>query len=667
MSNLLKSKFLLGVMTVAIMFVGVVAVSDTASAATCTITMTLKVGSKGVEVQCLQTALGVNADGSFGPATKAAVMAFQTGKGLVADGVFGSVSRSAWMGSSVAGSASGSFPAGCTSSNGFSITTGLSCSVVATNFPAGCTSSNGFSTTTGLSCSVVTTNFPAGCSSTSGFSSTTGAKCDGVATPVTAGGEGSVAVTYDPIPANNLAVNRGETKEVMAVKVKATGSDMKVSRVWLDINTRIWLSAESVSLMDGSIVLATLPLSSSTVTETTVGSAWQLQFNGLNVVVPKDTTKVLTFKVKRPTLTNANASVTIAATSTLRATDVAGISSTYTLSARDWNMANVAASAGTLSASLSGSSPVIQSVSGLSATVGTLTNVKLMDFDLKATDGPINVSLISGTLTAAGTCTAAQCASSTELRDGTTVLASVTGANVFSFASLNIDIPTGTTKKLSIWVKANHIASSFVVKGDSLLATVSVVTATTGADFTNAAITPTVAGNAQTLFRYAPTFALNTAGTTVAQVEGTTTGKKALNAALSFTVTAPSDSDIYVNGTDGLICGGTYPITKIGNAACSSTTIGGTMSAATVTVSGASSKGTGTLSTWDKVSMGQTRTFTLEGYIPDGNAAGMTGMTMNTNGLQWTDTDNITISGAASTEQTWGLTDFKTGTKYVTS
>src|ERR1035437_2160138 len=104
MSNLLKSKFLLGAMIVAALFVGVVVVKPASAAATnCSITTTLRVGSKGAQVQCLQTALGITADGSFGPKTKAAVVAFQKNAGLVADGLFGPMSRAAWMAGSGVG------------------------------------------------------------------------------------------------------------------------------------------------------------------------------------------------------------------------------------------------------------------------------------------------------------------------------------------------------------------------------------------------------------------------------------------------------------------------------------------------------------------------------------------------------------------------------------
>ena len=95
MSNLLKSKFLLGVLVVTLVVVGGVALVGGAKTASadCSITMTLRVGSTGAEVMCLQSNLGITADGIFGPQTKAAVMAWQTSKGLVADGVFGPLSR----------------------------------------------------------------------------------------------------------------------------------------------------------------------------------------------------------------------------------------------------------------------------------------------------------------------------------------------------------------------------------------------------------------------------------------------------------------------------------------------------------------------------------------------------------------------------------------------
>ena len=47
----------------------------------------LKNGSKGTGVKTVQTLLGINPDGSFGPGTEAAVKSFQKGKGLKVTGI----------------------------------------------------------------------------------------------------------------------------------------------------------------------------------------------------------------------------------------------------------------------------------------------------------------------------------------------------------------------------------------------------------------------------------------------------------------------------------------------------------------------------------------------------------------------------------------------------
>lgn len=200
MSNLLKSKFLLGVMVVAIMFVGVVAVSAGTASADCSITSTLKMGSKGSQVACLQTALGgLTADGNFGAKTKAAVMAFQANAGLTADGVFGSKSNAVWV--SNAGNSN--------------------------NFPAGCASNTGYSTTTGQSCAG-SSNLPAGCTSTSGYSPTTGSKCDSSSSPSTptgplAGTDGSISTITTLSQYSDEEVGEGQND------VKVAGFELETS------------------------------------------------------------------------------------------------------------------------------------------------------------------------------------------------------------------------------------------------------------------------------------------------------------------------------------------------------------------------------------------------------------------------------------------------------
>lgn len=91
------------------------------------------------------------------------------------------------------------YPSGCSSALGYSITTGLPCNgtSVATNAPMpGCTTALGYSVTTGIPCSGGSVAIPylAGCTSIFGFSTITARPCNG-----TAVAEGTVVVTPPPV------------------------------------------------------------------------------------------------------------------------------------------------------------------------------------------------------------------------------------------------------------------------------------------------------------------------------------------------------------------------------------------------------------------------------------------------------------------------------------
>ncbi|NCV23783.1 MAG: peptidoglycan-binding protein [Proteobacteria bacterium] len=49
----------------------------------------LRKGSKGEGVKIMQEALGISADGDFGPGTERALKEWQAANGLVADGIAG--------------------------------------------------------------------------------------------------------------------------------------------------------------------------------------------------------------------------------------------------------------------------------------------------------------------------------------------------------------------------------------------------------------------------------------------------------------------------------------------------------------------------------------------------------------------------------------------------
>jgi hypothetical protein len=156
-------KFIVGAVVALVLAVSV----TTSTFAAYTHTGLLKMGMTSSQVMSLQQTLngggflisttGAGSPGMesmyFGAKTKAAVMSFQMAKGLTADGVVGAqtgTALSAMTGGSV------SYPAGCSSTSGYSTTTGLPCTTTA-NFPAGCTSASGYSMTTGQACNGSTT------------------------------------------------------------------------------------------------------------------------------------------------------------------------------------------------------------------------------------------------------------------------------------------------------------------------------------------------------------------------------------------------------------------------------------------------------------------------------------------------------------------------------
>lgn len=227
-SKNMSKNFLLGMMVMAVMFVGAFAINANSASADCTITSSLRVGSVGGDVSCLQSKVGASADGKFGPMTKAKVVVWQASHGLVADGVVGPITRAALNALDVV---SGNFPAGCSSLVGYSTITGLPCSGGFSNLPAGCLPGYVYSATTGMPCSGGL-NLPAGCASAIGYSSTTGVKCDSNQNSDNngdlQGGSGEITVSQTASDVEN-EVAEGRSEKVLGFRVEAEDSDIRVN------------------------------------------------------------------------------------------------------------------------------------------------------------------------------------------------------------------------------------------------------------------------------------------------------------------------------------------------------------------------------------------------------------------------------------------------------
>jgi hypothetical protein len=93
--RLLRSLFALAAVAVALVCTADTAAADSTGGASAASEVVVKRGDRGDAVRKIQSALGVAADGVFGPLTERAVKRFQRSNGLLVDGIVGPQTRAA--------------------------------------------------------------------------------------------------------------------------------------------------------------------------------------------------------------------------------------------------------------------------------------------------------------------------------------------------------------------------------------------------------------------------------------------------------------------------------------------------------------------------------------------------------------------------------------------
>ncbi|MEN9604358.1 MAG: hypothetical protein RJB39_43 [Candidatus Parcubacteria bacterium] len=265
-------------------------VSVTASAQGFMFNKSLQLGMRGADVTALQNYLAdagffnVAATGYFGSVTKRAVVAFQLANNLPGTGFVGVLTRGV-----------------------------LNSSPVATTPTPGATCPTGFT-----------------CTATTPTS------------PTLVGSEGFAEVRVSPVVTNNPNVQTNIDVPVYAVEFKAKQSDILVERINLLVAVTQAGSLENpatlvnkVTIKDGSTVIASVPVNSSSFSKDTsvTPNQYYLQIAGLGVKVSKDTLKTLTVTFDTNSIDSDRVvTVGVYGQSGIRTVDGRGISSYNALS-----------------------------------------------------------------------------------------------------------------------------------------------------------------------------------------------------------------------------------------------------------------------------------------------------------------------------------------------
>ncbi len=503
-----------------------------ASAQVMTFNTNLTIGSRGGDVVALQSFLeskglltmpaGV-AKGYFGALTRSSVSAYQVMKGITPTaGYFGAITRAAVNADMSAG----------------------------TSGTPGCPAGAVYNSLNGQPCSSapVTPGCPAGAL----YNSMTGQSCSSTGTPSPSGSEGTLDTRLSASPADNANVQTQNDVPVFGVEFRARLADVSVQTLDIKVSVLNGSSAENpgtlintIKIWDGSNVVATIPVNLSTFTKDQ-DQQYYIRITGLNFLVAKDQTKVLTVSFSTNSI-DTDRTVTVAGyqSSSVRAVSGNGISTFYSISSL--SRSHTFKKPGQSSIILGGPSLPVRSMNHQIDSNDGARLVKLADFTAESRTADSKIISVYASTTASGTLP-----STLYLYDGSTLLASKTGAANVVFNDLNITVPRDTIKTLT--VKADF--SSATTNGSAASTTIAYVVYDQPTGSTATIAGPVYSAN-QWLFTRAPMFSL-VGSPSITYVTDTNGKTVSATAKFVFNVTAKggamykpvsADFDVRFNGT----------------------------------------------------------------------------------------------------------------------
>ena len=564
----------------AVAFVAAIALVIAVPASAAGFTQNLTVGSTGAEVTQLQTVLGVTpVTGYFGPITKAAVVKYQVANGVPGTGYVGPLTR---------GVLNGAAPV--------------------TNLPAGCVAGGLFSSTTGVPCTSTTTTLPAGCVAGALFSSTTGVACTST-TVVANGTDGSLTASKSSTVSSGAQIKKGETKDIVAVKLQATVGAVSINRFDVSFDTRPWLYFSSIQLKgtNGTVIASKSNLTAADFTELTIGTEYLLRFDGLNFAVTPSQTETLTVAGTVLSSTDklaSNKNIAVTA-SGIRTINGKGYTDTPTISGTPTNTVTLLStgSNGAIDERINVNSPATRIVT--TSTTGQTNNVEVMRFDLKSENANSTVNALNLAInTSAGnsSSTVAAIFKSVKLTvDGTTYNADEIGT-LATFTDLSINLSTDVWKTV---VVTADVADQDEFTNGTVASSSLVASSVKGVDASYNDLTVNTTSNI-----VANEMTFNKNGVAVSSMSATATvspsgsgvASKA-SVAMGFTLTNGSNNDLFISKSS---------YTAVATSTTASSSVLSLMSATSATLAGDTTN-------FYQIPSGSSRVFTLNGVMDNTN------------------------------------------------
>ena len=622
---------------------------------------TLKVGSTGEYVKTLQTLVGASpVDGSFGPMTKAKVMAWQASNGLTADGLFGPMS----MAKANAGGTVSTVP-GCVAGAMFSSTTGAPCATAGSTVP--------------------------GCSAGAMYSSTTGAPCAGGT--VTTGGPlagtaGSIA-DMNPLSAyNNEEIGAGQKDvKILGVDIEASNDgDIALNIMKVRFDSTGNASGDSDRLED--YVTSVSVWQGSTKVGTAMAADFSKESTGIytksimlsNAVVRADKTEK--FYVSVDAVNNLDSGdidsdLWSVALDSVRFTDGSGVVTTETSAIptdMDWDAANDGIAISFVS--LATASDTILKISTENTPLAAIVDVHasnntddvvLLKGKMKL-EGTSNVWLdeVPVTFTATGGSNAEALSGSVTLNIGGTeyseTMTAGAAAVVVTFNNLNLTLTAGSTVNFTVSADINDLDATAGVTvnfdaGDTLKAELlttnrdDIIAENSGGDqlTDGTEMTGSALGEAQTFQDTGINVVL--VSTSAVAAKGLTTQPDKGTYTITFDVTA-FGGDMWVDGTKPTLTGTDSTDLNIVSPGT------GTQDAVLTTSTGATMTGTINTTSRFKVSEGETERFTITSVVTPTVAGGLYSVSLAS--LAYLASDADITDAAPALEYTTNLVDFVT-------